>query len=141
MSVEAVNTLVGQLLKPTPPDAASLEAALGAALKPAGQNNHWVNYEFELAGGPFEGGEARLGRDGARALVSFRPREAAGLMEATLDLKPYEPLVTIDVNPQIPPEGTDAYVYRPEGVKVAFQFRHNSRSLRTLVMEWGAAPV
>src|SRR6187402_2248522 len=139
MSAEAVNTLVAQLLKVSRPDAAALEAALGVAPKPTGQNNFWVLYDFTLAGGAFAGGELRLSRDGARALLSLRPREDTPLTEEALDLRPYGAVVNIDANPQIPPEGTDSYIYRPGGVKVTFQFMHSSRRLRTLVMEWGGA--
>ena len=139
MSAEAVHTLVTALLGLKPPTLETLQAALGAALRQTGQNNHWTMYEFTLPGGPFGGGEARLGRDGARALVSLHPREGAPLTEAGLDLKAYGPVASIDINPQIPPEGTDAYVFRQPGVKLAFQLTHQSRRLRTLVVEWAPA--
>lgn len=137
MSAEAVNTLVDQLLKLNAPDGAALGAALGTTLKQTSQNNFWTIYEFEQAGGPFAGGEARVSRDGARALLSLRPREDTPLLENALDLKPYGAVANIDANPQIPPEGTDSYIFRPGGVKVAFQFLHRTRRLRTLVVEWG----
>jgi hypothetical protein len=139
MSAEDVNTLVAQLLKLSPPTVASLEAALGTTLKPAGQNNHWTIHEFELAGGPFAGGELRLSRDGSRALLSLKPRDDAPPLEDALDLKPYGPPANIVSNPDIPPQGTDSYIFRPSGVRVAFQFLHQSRRLRTLVLEWGSA--
>jgi hypothetical protein len=139
MSPEDVNTLVAQLLKLSPPTVAPLEAALGTSLKPTGQNNHWTSYEFELAGGPFAGGELRLSRDASRALLSLRPRDDAPLLEDGFDLGPYGPLANIVSNPDIPSEGTDSYIFRPSGVRLAFQFMHQSRRLRTLVLEWGAA--
>jgi hypothetical protein len=41
------------------------------------------------------------------------------------------------MNPRIPPEGTDAYIYEVGGVRVTFQFTHNSRGLCVVAMEWG----
>lgn len=42
----------------------------------------------------------------------------------------------MDINPRIPPEGTDAYIYDVRGVKLSFQFLHHSRTLRSIALEW-----
>ena len=140
MSAETVNTLVAGLVTPKPPTVAALEARLGTSLKATRKTSHWTTYEFSLPGGPFAGGEFRLGQSGDQALLSLKPGAAAPLTEDSLDLTPYGAVKNIDINPQIPPEGTDAYIYQSQGVRVSFQFMHDSRRLRTLVLEWAPPP-
>ena len=42
-------------------------------------------------------------------------------------------------NPQAPPEGIDTEYFQRDGVRVALEWTHTSRRLRSLVLEW--APV
>ena len=85
-----------------------------------------------------KGGELRLSTSGDRALLSLLPREGQPLTESDLDLKPWGPATYLDINPQIPPEGTDAYSYTVSGARLSFQFTHVTRRLRTVTIEWGA---
>jgi hypothetical protein len=139
MSSQPVDQILKTLLGgvPTP---ASLEKLLGTSLKATSENPHWKFYQFELPGGPFKGGEFRLSASGDRALLSLLPRDEPQLKEADLDLRPWGQPINIDMNPQIPPEGVDAYVYDAKGARLSFQFTHASRRLRSVTIEWGAKP-
>ena len=137
MSGQQVDELVKTVIGAGTPSVAGLEQQLGTTLKPTQENPHWKFYAFELAGGPFQGGEFRLSLAGDRALLSLSPRDSAPLTEAGFDLRQWGSATNVDINPQIPPEGTDAYTYAVNGTRLSFQFTHRSRRLRTVTVEWG----
>ncbi len=138
MNGQPVNQLVDKLVHGGVPPVVRLEEVLDTTLKPMEENNpQWHFYQFELKNGSFKGGEFRLSQDGTRALLTLTPREEHPLKEDDLDLRPWGEVRDIDINPRIPPEGTDAYIYDVGGVRLTFQFTHNSRGLRTIAMEWG----
>jgi hypothetical protein len=132
-----VNRLVGQLVRVRELDPARFEEILLIPIKPTGGNQWWTFHEFELVHGPFAKGELRLHVDRTKALVSLYPREDKPLLDAGIDRAQWGDLKGMDVNPRIPPEGTDAYIYDVLGVKVSFQFLHHSRKLRSIALEWG----
>jgi hypothetical protein len=140
MSSQQVNPLIKSILDGGLPTLAGAEKLLGMTLKAGQENPHWKFYTFELPAGPFKGGELRLSTGGDRALLSLLPREEQALKESDLDLGPWGAARRIDINPQIPPEGTDAYNYTANGARLSFQFTHVSRRLRTVTLEWGAKP-
>src|SRR5258708_15960177 len=122
MSSQPVDQLLKSILNAGAPTQANLEKLLGVTFKPqAGQQNpHWKFYTFELSGGPFKGGELRLSTSGDRALQSLLPRDEQPLKESDVDLKQWGQAINIDINPQIPPEGTDAYTYVANGPRLSF---------------------
>ncbi len=140
MSTQAVDQFVQAIVSAGAPTLAGLEKLLGTAPKPTQENPHWKCYEFELPGSPFQGGELRLNTAGDRALLSLMPRAQAPVAESDLDFKLWGPIQNLDINPQIPPEGTDAYIYVVQGARLSFQFTHVSRRLRTVTVEWDARP-
>ena len=140
MSNQAVDQFVQAIVSAGTPTLSGLEKLLGTTPKLKQENPHWKFYQFELLPGPFQGGELRLSTAGDRALLSLQPREQAPVAESDLDLKPWGPLRNLDINPQIPPEGTDAYIYDVQGARLSFQFTHVSRRLRAVSIEWGAKP-
>ena len=137
MSGQQMDELVKTVISAGLPSVAGLEKLLGTQLKPTQENPFWKFYAFELSGGPFQRGELRLSLAGDRALLSLSPRDSAPLTETDLNLRQWGPAVNVDINPQIPPEGTDAYTYRLNGMRLSFQFTHVSRRLRTVTAEWG----
>ncbi len=140
MNEQTVNQVVEQLTGNKALETARFEALLATPLKKTNENPYWTFYEFELPSGPFAGGELRLGKTPGQALLSLMARETSPLKESDLDLTRWGEVRGIDVNPRIPPEGTDAYSYTVNGVKVSFQFTHHSRQLRSLALEWGSKP-
>lgn len=137
MSGQQVDELVKTIISDGLPTVAGLEKLLGATLTLTQENPFWKFYGFELAAGPFQHGELRLSLAGDRALLSLSPRAAAPLAEADFNLRQWGPAVNVDINPQIPPEGTDAYAYAVNGTQLSFQFTHVTRRLRTITVEWG----
>jgi hypothetical protein len=137
MSAQQVDELVKTIISAGTPNAAELEKQLGATLKPTQANPFWSFYVFELASGPLQGGEFRISAAGDRALLSLTPRANAPLTEADFDLRQWGSATNVDINPQIPPEGTDGYTYAVNGTRLSFQFTHVTRRLRTVTVEWG----
>jgi hypothetical protein len=137
MSGQQVDELVKTVIGAGMPTVAGLEKLLRIKLKPTQDNPFWKFYTFELADGPCQGGELRVSVAGDRALLSLTPRDNAPLAEADFDLRQWGPATNIDINPQIPPEGTDGYTYAVNGTRLSFQFTHVTRRLRTATVEWG----
>jgi hypothetical protein len=140
MSSQTVDQLLKQLASGATPTVAGLQQTLGASLKATQENPYWKFYQFELPGGPFKGGEFRLSAAGDRALLSLLPRDEPGLVETDFDLRQWGAARNLDINPQIPPEGTETYIYDVQGTRLSFQFTHVSRRLRSVTLEWGARP-
>ena len=137
MSGQQVDELVKTVIGAGTPSAAALEKLLGAKLTPTQEHPHWKFYTFALNSGPFLGGELRVSLAGDRALLTLTPRPDAPLSEGDFDLRQWGPATNVDINPQIPPEGTDGYTYAVNGTRLSFQFTHVTRRLRTTTVEWG----
>lgn len=137
MSGQAVNQLVKQLVNLEALELSGFKGILATELRETEQNPYSTFYEFELGEGPFEGGELRLAKDGEWAFVSLRPPENSDLAEADLDLAPWGEISYLNINPDIPPEGTVAVKYEVEQVLVSFQMMYESRRLRSVALEWG----
>jgi hypothetical protein len=136
MSGQSLNTTVDTLATSAAPSKEGVEAALGTSLKQTKDNPYWTFYEFRLDSDDVTGGEFRKGKDGKSALLILNPVDS--LTEDDLALAQRGTVKSIDINPRIPPEGTDTQIYDVNGVRVSFQFTHNSRRLRGLALEWAA---
>ena len=140
MTKLSLNQLVEALVQPASLDIPRFEKVLDAKFTQTKKNDYWTFYEFKPSKGPVDHGEFRLSTDGSKALLGLWPEEARAPLEKDLDLTPWGPLLGIDVNPHIRPEGTDAYIYEVHGVRVSFQLMHASRRLRSVALEWGSSP-
>lgn len=139
MSGQAVREMVSALVGIEFGEPEQLAATLGGSLELTDENEHWSFYAVDLPVGPFVRGDYRVSRAGDRALLSLTPRSGEALSESQLDFTAWGELQNIDVNPRIPPEGTDTLIFETEGVQLRLQFTHQSRQLRTLSMRWGPA--
>jgi hypothetical protein len=140
MTKLSINRLIEGLIQPGSLEVHRFEEALQAKFTQTKKNDYWTFSEFKLSKGPFDHGEFRLSSDGSKALLGLWPEAAKAPSEKELDLTPWGPISGIDVNPHIGAEGIDAYIYDVKGVRVSFQFMHHSRRLRSVALEWGAAP-
>lgn len=140
MTKPSINQLVDGLVQAGSLDVPRIEGVLQAKLSQVKKNDFWTFYEFKLPKGPFDHGEFRLSNDGSKALLGLWPEASKAPSEKELDLTQWGPISGIDVNPHIHPEGTDAYIYDVQGVRVSFQFMHSSRRLRSIALEWGTPP-
>jgi len=136
MSAQSVNQMVDRLARAASLNAERFAALLGAPVTPSEDNPYWSFYTFKLPDGPFAGGELRVSKAGDAALLSLQPRDPPGLTAADIDRSAWGPRLSLVPNPRIPPEGADTEVYKKDGVKVSTQWWHNSRKLRSLVLEW-----
>jgi hypothetical protein len=138
MTGQSVRDFVTQLAAARgSPEAARLQAALRVDFKPAGDNPYWAFYEFELPAGLFSGGEFRREKAGPRALLRLAARETPGVPESDFDRGVWGRMLGLELKPDIPPEGADAYTYALDPVRVSLQFTHTSRRLRAVTLEWG----
>jgi hypothetical protein len=99
-------------------------------------NPFWKTYTFELADGPFAGGEMRINAAGNGALLILEPRDPPGLGEDDIYTAALGQSLGVRPNPHIPPEGVDTDYFQKDGVQVAAQWTHTSRRLRSLVLTW-----
>jgi hypothetical protein len=136
MSGQSLNATVDKLATAAAPSKEGVEAALGTSLQQTKDNPYWTFYEFKLDGDDVTGGEFRKGKDGKSALLILNPVDS--VTEDELALAQRGTVKSIDINPRIPPEGTDTQIYDVNGVRVSFQFTHESRRLRGLALEWAA---
>ncbi len=139
MSGETVEQLLKQLATPKLPEVAGLAKSLGTTLQKTSENPYWIVYDFELINQPWERGQLRLSQDGQKALLNLETRAEPGLKESDLNLSQWGEVKGIDPNPRIPPEGADTYLYQVDGVRLAFEFTHQSRLLRGVSLEWAGA--
>lgn len=136
MSAESINKIVEQLTQIPEPDLGAFQEALGAKPSPTKENPKWSMFELDLKHPSFDHADLRLAKSGSAALLSLWTPESNGTSEEDLDLTSWGEPVSIDINPRIPPEGTVAYVYLVNDVRVAVQMTHTSRKLRSLALEW-----
>ena len=139
MTKQSINKVVDALVQAGSLDVPRIEGLLQAKLSQVKKNDFWTFYEFKLSKGPFDHGEFRLSHDGSKALLGLWPKAANAPTEKDLDLAHWGPIGSIDVNPHIRPEGTDAYIFDVQGVRVSFQLMHSSRRLRSVALEWGTS--
>lgn len=136
MSENNIRTVIDALLALGPPGTAALEELFTTELSATDENPYWSTFEFEIPEGPFATGDLRLSEQDDRVHLSLWLREGLDLAEEDLDLTDWGQVVDIDVNPEIPPEGVDSLVYEVNGVQVAVQLTHNSRSLHSIALDW-----
>jgi hypothetical protein len=136
MSTNRVNQIVDRLVEPGPLTAERFATLLGVPLTAGEVNPSWETYTFKLAGGPFAGGELRLNTAADGALLILEPREPPGLGEADVDRATLGARLGARPNPHIPPEGVDTEHFQRGAAKVAVQWTHTSRRLRSLVLNW-----
>jgi hypothetical protein len=136
MSTETVNQVVDRLAQAAPLTAERFTALLGAPLKPGETNPFWNTYTFDLADGPFAGGELRLNAAGNGALLILKPRDPPGLGEGDIDGAALGHSLGMRPNPHIPPEGIETEYFQTDGAQVAAQWTQTSRRLRSLVLNW-----
>lgn len=138
MNTDTVNQLVDRLVQPGALSAARFADLLGTALTPGEANPYWQTYTFTLAAGPFSGGELRTNTAGTGALLILEPRDPAGLGREDVDRAALGTRLSIEPNPDVPPEGLITETFQQGKVQVALQWTTRSRRLHSLVLEWPA---
>lgn len=134
-----INELVEDLTTTAVLELSHFEGVFEASFQETQQNRFWTFYEFTPNASDYELCELRLDKSGERALLILNPSESSPISESTLDLGRWGEPSDIDINPHIPPEGIEAYIYEIVGVKVSFQLTYVSRNLLTLTLEWGGS--
>ncbi len=116
-----------------------IEAWLGVELKFEGETGGWRCYEAAPAGGgPIARVDARFERGGGRVFVVLVVAASPPIHEAALGLVTGTELPQLDIQPQIPPEGTVAYIFGPDSARVCWQFTAKTRRLRNVSIAWSA---
>lgn len=136
MNAESLTELVERLARISDPNLETFQEVLGAQPKPTKENPSWKMYELKLEHPQLARADLRLAQAGRAALLSLWTVEKNPLTEKDLDLNKWGQPVSIDINPRIPPEGTVAFAYLLDEVRVAVQMTHTSRRLRSIALEW-----
>ena len=139
-TIHPMNQLIEKLAHAVP-DLDDLQRTLGTTFKQSNENPYWRYYEFGVQSGSglIGQGEYRKSKEGNKALLSLSPKADLPIHEADLKLEHWGAIQNFRVNPRIPPEGTDTYIYRIDKTQVSFQLTHVARLLRSVVLEWGVA--
>ena len=116
--------------------AQAVSSVLALTFKTERENPYWRFYETGPAGpsGQFENVVLKLRRDNTAWSLVWNYVGSHAPRENELELRRYGPIVSVDVNPDIPPEGTQTYSFNHRGCKISFQFRAESRLLRLVVL-------
>lgn len=143
MSTMRIDQIISRLTEAGPLEANRFAELLGTTLRPGEDNPFWRFFRFDVADGPFGGGELRLSREGDRALLILEPRNPSSLGSADVDRTKLGTPAGMLPNPRIPPEGIDTEYFQRAGAQIAVQWTHTSRRLRSVVLKWEphASPV
>jgi hypothetical protein len=117
--------------KPTPKD---VSAALGVPLLKGDTSPYWDAYEGGPAGA-FLNVCLKIGRADGTWLLFLQYEPSRAPQRDALDLRPYGPVVDVEVNPRIPPEGTQSFKFEYRGVSVFFEFTAVTQRLRSISLE------
>lgn len=133
--IEALSNELVQLAVPSLP---AIERIVGVTFAKVKENQY---YEFYVGIGPdpqLADLDLRIKKDGSgKALLVLNIAEEAQLVEDALALDRFGIEPRLDVNAEIPPEGTVALTYSLDSAEIRFQFTATSRTLRLIAIEWG----
>lgn len=135
---ETVRDLIDAVVRVSPVEPQEIERALGISLARTGGLPPVEWYEGALEGVLYAKVDFRRNLETGMRLLVLSPCEECLIHEDDLDVARYGPIATIDMNPNIPPEGTQAFLKDVRGVRVSWQFTMRSRTLRCLTFEWRA---
>jgi hypothetical protein len=119
----------------------SVGCALGARFPTAPASDIAMRYyEARLTRPEFDAADLRVNIESKFAFLVLRARQGHVTREADLALASYGRPTDISANPDVPPEGVIGYTFAIRGVRVAFQFTANARSLRAVSFAWSNLP-
>jgi hypothetical protein len=140
MSSDEAVALIKSLLGMPALDLAAFEDTLGLSLTKVDENPSWAFYKFTPEDESFERGDIRIAKNKPAALVSLWTKEGEEPKQDDFTLTEWGEPVDIDINPDLGPEGTFAYVYQAGEARLSFQFTYSSRLLRSVAVEWKPTP-
>jgi hypothetical protein len=118
------------LATPTP---GGVSTVLDVALSKGESSPYWDAFTSGPAG-ELLAASLKIGRDGSWLLfLHYDPTSAP--QKNALDLSRYGPAVEVDVNPRIPPEGTESFKYNYCGASLFFEFTTKTHRLRSVSIE------
>jgi hypothetical protein len=118
------------LATPTP---AGVSAVLGISLSSGESSPYWDAFTSGPTG-ELLAVSLKIGRDGSW-LLFFHYDPIFAPQKDALDLSKYGPVVEVDVNPRIPPEGTESFKYNYCGSSLFFEFTTKTHRLRSVSIE------
>jgi hypothetical protein len=118
------------LATPTP---GGVSAVLGISLSKSESSPYWDAFTSGPTG-ELQAASLKIGRDGSWLLFLHYDSTSAPQKDA-LDPSKYGPVVEVDVNPRIPPEGTESFKYNYCGASLFFEFTAKTHRLRSVSIE------
>jgi hypothetical protein len=116
-----------------------LQAALGTALRRTGRSAPMDSFEGQLERGPFERAQLHVNTNTGLAILSLAPRPEIELLESDLDFQAFGTAPpALDVNVNVPPEGTIAYLFGPPERRLHLVFTARTKRLRTVAVHFAA---
>lgn len=130
--------LIEKLVRARTPSVKHVSEALGVELEPARRGPSYSFYVGQLQVGPFREADFRLREDGAAALLNLTADLSAGIPEDREVLGLFGPQRTVDVVPEVPPEGIFIETFQFRGARVSLAFTTKTRRLHGVSIRWGA---
>lgn len=136
MSSDNAVALIKSLLDVPALDLAGFESVLGTSLSKTDENPSWAFYQFSPKDESFMPCDLRIAKHKPAALVSLWLKEGEEPAQDDFPLSEWGEPIDIDINPDLGPEGTFAYVYQAGQARLSFQFTYTTRRLRSVAVEW-----
>jgi|SRR5450631_1515508 len=114
-------------------DKSVAELALQVRLRESERNPYWV-YFMGKGKSPAIEVDFRESLTSTAWLLALRFDIEKSPRRAEVPLDQYGPVISLEPNPQIPPEGTTTYVYRCNGIRISFSFTSKSDKLCQIVL-------
>lgn len=136
MSSDDAMALIKSLLDVPTLDLSGFESVLGTPLSKTDENPSWAFYQFTPKDESLARSDIRIAKNKPAALVSLWFKEGEELAQDDFSLSEWGEPIDIDINPDLGPEGTFAYVYQAGQARLSFQFTYTTRRLRSVAVEW-----
>lgn len=137
-SSQELDKLIRLLSTTSELEAKRFEQLLGASFKPTTENRWWRFFAAEIGAGLFSHAELRLHQDGDRALLHLSTPRLPAPTDSELQLDRLGEPASVEVNPDLPPDGVLTYVFCLEALQVSLQFTRRARELQALILQWSA---
>jgi hypothetical protein len=137
--VERVKSAIRSLLSASKVDKALVESLLDVPLEENPGTPYWT-YFLGRGKSPLSEVDFRQSLAAYGWLLALGFEVSKSPQRSRVGLDEYGPLVSLEPNPAIPPEGVTSYIYRCNGIRVSFSFTSRTDKLCQIVLRQDPQP-
>lgn len=123
------------LLRITAPSAVALGMIIGCRFDCRDDDRHLTFLESSEPNAPYSRAEIKIDLNKGSTMLILDIDLEIGLLKSQLDLRLPSPF-SLEVNPDVPPEGTVSEIYDLGRIELSLIFTAESHRLRSLVITW-----